>query len=57
MASSELPEILGMSDRIFVMSEGTVTAELPSSTATQEEILNAAVPHSRVQLERGASVS
>jgi putative multiple sugar transport system ATP-binding protein len=37
--SSEMPEIIGMSDRIYVMSEGRITAELPAKTATQEEIM------------------
>ncbi|MDR1831344.1 MAG: ATP-binding cassette domain-containing protein [Fusobacteriaceae bacterium] len=37
--SSEMPEIIGMSDRIYVMSEGRVTAELEGKTATQEEIM------------------
>ena len=39
MISSELPEILGMSDRILVMREGRITAELPGRTTTQEEIM------------------
>jgi putative multiple sugar transport system ATP-binding protein len=37
--SSEMPEIIGMSDRIYVMSEGRITAELQGKTATQEEIM------------------
>jgi ABC-type sugar transport system ATPase subunit len=40
MISSEMPEILGMSDRIMVMHEGTVAAILDRSEATQELILN-----------------
>jgi putative multiple sugar transport system ATP-binding protein len=39
LISSEMPEIIGMSDRIYVMSEGRITAELPGSTTTQEEIM------------------
>jgi ABC-type sugar transport system ATPase subunit len=46
MASSELPEVLGMSDRVLVMSEGRITAELSRDEATQEAIMNAAVPAS-----------
>ena len=38
MISSELPEIMGMSDRILVMREGTVVAEFPRAGATQEAI-------------------
>jgi ribose transport system ATP-binding protein len=37
--SSELPELLGMSDRIIVMAEGRITAELDRSEATQERIM------------------
>ncbi|MFW6313041.1 MAG: ATP-binding cassette domain-containing protein [Spirochaetota bacterium] len=43
MVSSEMPEVLGMSDRIVVMKEGHVTARLVTRDASQEEILNAAM--------------
>jgi putative multiple sugar transport system ATP-binding protein len=39
LISSEMPEIIGMSDRIYVMSEGRITAELDGKTATQEAIM------------------
>jgi ABC-type sugar transport system ATPase subunit len=39
MISSEMPEILGMSDRILVMCEGRITAEILRKDATQESIL------------------
>ena len=39
MISSELPEILGMSDRVLVMAEGRVTAILDRAEATQEMIM------------------
>ncbi|EGE55350.1 UNVERIFIED_ORG: inositol transport system ATP-binding protein [Rhizobium esperanzae] len=42
MISSELPEILGMSDRVVVMSEGRVTGELTRNEATQENIMRLA---------------
>jgi ribose transport system ATP-binding protein len=45
MISSELPEILGMSDRILVMSGGRVAREFSSGEATQEEVLGAALGH------------
>lgn len=43
LVSSEMPEVLGMSDRILVMHEGRVTAELSRKDATQEKIMAAAV--------------
>jgi ribose transport system ATP-binding protein len=42
MISSELPEILGMSDRIIVMHEGKITKEVKRQDATQENIMLAA---------------
>jgi rhamnose transport system ATP-binding protein len=45
MISSELPEILGMSDRVVVMRGGQVVAELPRSEATQQRVLAAALGH------------
>ncbi len=44
MISSELPEILGMSDRILVMHEGRVTGEITDvASATQETLMELAV--------------
>ena len=40
MISSELPELLGMCDRIYVMNHGHIRAEFDRSEATQEAILN-----------------
>jgi len=42
MISSELPEILGMSDRIYVLSSGKITGELPTEKATQESVMHLA---------------
>ncbi|MDQ0160499.1 sugar ABC transporter ATP-binding protein [Alkalibacillus salilacus] len=42
MISSELPEVLGMSDRILVIHEGRIGAELKREDATQEKIMYAA---------------
>ena len=39
LISSEMPEIIGMCDRIYVMSEGRITAEMEGRTATQEAIM------------------
>ena len=39
MVSSEMPEIIGMSDRIMVMCEGKVAGELSRAEATQEKIM------------------
>ena len=43
MVSSELPEVLGMADRVLVMREGRLTASLSRAEATQERIMLAAV--------------
>ena len=37
--SSELPEVLGVSDRIYVMNEGRFVGELPAEEASQESIM------------------
>jgi rhamnose transport system ATP-binding protein len=42
MISSELPEVLGMADRILVISEGRLTAEIPRDEATPEGVMRAA---------------
>ncbi len=39
MISSELPEILGMSDRIYTMHEGQVNGEISREEASQEVLL------------------
>jgi inositol transport system ATP-binding protein len=44
MVSSELPEILLLSDRILVLRQGTLAAELDPSRTSQEEILKYAMP-------------
>jgi len=40
MISSEMPELLGMCDRIYVMNEGKIVGELEASEATQELIMS-----------------
>ena len=39
MISSELPEVLGMSDRIYIMNEGRIVGEMKAEDATQENIM------------------
>lgn len=49
--SSELPELLGICDRIFVVSNGNITAELVPSQTSQEEILRyAAINHQKTEV-------
>jgi len=43
MVSSDMPELLGLSDRIMVMHQGQITAEFSREDATQEKLLAAAV--------------
>ena len=43
MISSEMPEILGMSDRIIVMNEGRIKGELQRGSASQEKIMEIAI--------------
>ena len=47
MVSSDLPELLALSDRILVMCEGRITAHLTRPQATEETVMHAAVPHAR----------
>lgn len=51
MASSEIPELLAMCDRILVLSEGRLTADLPKEQASQVKIMHAAT---QVQEETAA---
>ena len=42
MISSELPEVLGMADRVLVVCEGRLTADIPRADATPETVMHAA---------------
>lgn len=47
MISSEMPELLGMCDRIYVMNEGALVAEFDADEASQEKIMHAIVKSGR----------
>jgi rhamnose transport system ATP-binding protein len=46
MISSELPEVLGMADRVLVVCEGRITADIPRDRATPETVMKAATDRS-----------
>jgi len=45
MVSSELPEVLGMADRVLVMHEGRLVADIPREGADEESVMHAATGH------------
>ena len=45
MVSSELPEVLGLSDRVLIMSEGRVSQTAPRDTLTPERVMTFATGH------------
>ena len=54
LISSEMPEVLGMSDRIYVMCKGRVTGCLDIKEATQEKILELSMEKSDRTVEEAA---
>jgi ABC-type sugar transport system ATPase subunit len=44
VVSSELPEVMGISDRILVMRQGRIVAALSRAEATEEKLLKLALP-------------
>jgi len=55
MISSEMPELLGMCDRIYVVTEGEIAGELARSEASQESIMKCIMSHRRKDKRRAAS--
>ena len=53
VVSSEIPELLAIADRILVMSEGVLMAELSIEDATEDAILKAAIPTSMIESAKG----
>ncbi|MGM0896734.1 MAG: sugar ABC transporter ATP-binding protein [Bacillota bacterium] len=51
MISSELPEVIGMADRVLVMHEGKLTADLPKQKMTQETIMHYATGGGKLEAE------
>ena len=56
LISSELPEVLGMSDRIYVMQGGRITGELPGPGTTEEQVLELAM-HEHLRASRAATAA
>jgi putative multiple sugar transport system ATP-binding protein len=54
MISSELPELLGMSDRIYVMNEGRIVGEVTHEEATQELIMSYILKSSGKKIEKSS---
>ncbi len=53
LVSSELPELMGMSDRVLMLHDGRVTGEFAKAEATQERLLAAAMGQAQERLSRG----
>ena len=52
MISSELPEIIGMCDRIYIMNEGKIVGEVNGEDASQESIMSHIVSNTREKGEQ-----
>jgi len=54
MISSELPEVLGMADRVLVMHEGRISADIARADANEERVMSAALGATPDSLGRAA---
>ncbi len=54
MISSELPEVLGMADRVLVMHEGRISADILRADANEQRIMSAALGQSVTPLGHAA---
>lgn len=57
MISSEMPELLGMCDRIYVMNEGNMVGEFTAQEATQEKIMAAILKSDKNDEKKGAVIA
>lgn len=57
MISSELPEVLGMSDRVLVIHEGSINGELDAKKTSQEEILYLAAGYNKLEGKPAPTIS
>ena len=56
VVSSELPEVLGISDRVIVMREGAICGELARADASETEVLRLALPDSTAPAPAAAHI-
>jgi len=57
LVSSELPEVLGLSDRVIVLHEGRVTGEFTRTSATPESVMACATGHTKIRSQNSEARS